>query len=575
MEKRREEAMKRDWYKEMRFYQIWVRSFADGNGDGIGDLYGVFDKLEYIKSLGVDGIWFSPVYPSPNADYGYDISDYKNIHPDFGNLDQFRKVLRRAHGLGLKVIMDLVVNHTSDEHPWFLESKKGRNNPYSDYYIWRDKPNNWDSLFEGKAWEYVPERGQYYLHIFAKKQPDLNMDNPKVREEVKDIMRFWLDMGVDGFREDVINFISKKEGLPNGLPFLPAVNGMPYYKDGPHIHEYLAEFRKVCDGYDCFQLGEGPMTTVKSAMKYLTGPTKSLDMMFSCDHLMADCPYTEYVHRPFSLVKIKRAFTKWQNALNNKGWNALYLENHDHPRIISRYGSEHFWRESGTMLAASYLFQKGTPFIYQGQEIGMTNIRLMSIDQYVDVSSITNYNTYHLKEDPERRLHRIHLSSRDSARTPMQWNSSENAGFSVVKPWFYVNPNYRKINVAKQEKDPGSILNFYRKCLLLRKSSKTLLYGDYTEYFPKDKNIYMYERSLDGESYLIICSFSRLPVKAHKPEKFWGKRGELLLCNYSDDEKCDTMNGVLQHLHHELSNLEHRKGLLRPYETRVYRYRFR
>ncbi len=575
MEKRSEEALKRDWYKEMSFYQIWVRSFADGNGDGIGDLYGVFDKLEYIKSLGVDGIWFSPVYPSPNADYGYDISDYKNIHPDFGNLDQFRKVLRRAHGLGLKVIMDLVVNHTSDEHPWFLESKKGRNNPYSDYYIWRDKPNNWDSLFEGKAWEYVPERGQYYLHIFAKKQPDLNMDNPKVREEVKDIMRFWLDMGVDGFREDVINFISKKEGLPNGLPFLPAVNGMPYYKDGPHIHEYLAEFRKVCDGYDCFQLGEGPMTTVKSAMKYLTGPTKSLDMMFSFDHMMADCLYTEYVHRPFSLVKLKRAFTKWQNALNNKGWNALYLENHDHPRIISRYGSEHFWRESGTMLAASYLFQKGTPFIYQGQEIGMTNIRLMSIDQYVDVSSITNYNTYHLKEDPERRLHRIHLSSRDSARTPMQWNSSENAGFSVVKPWFYVNPNYRRINVAKQEKDPGSILNFYRKCLLLRKSSKTLLYGDYTEYFPKDKNIYMYERSLDGESYLIICSFSRLPVKAHKPEKFWGKRGELLLCNYSDDEKCDTMNGVLQHLHHELSNLEHRKGLLRPYETRVYRYRFR
>ncbi len=575
MEKKSEEALKRDWYKEMSFYQIWVRSFADGNGDGIGDLYGVFDKLEYIKSLGVDGIWFSPVYPSPNADYGYDISDYKNIHPDFGNLDQFRKVLRRAHGLGLKVIMDLVVNHTSDEHPWFLESKKGRNNPYSDYYIWRDKPNNWDSLFEGKAWEYVPERGQYYLHIFAKKQPDLNMDNPKVREEVKDIMRFWLDMGVDGFREDVINFISKKEGLPNGLPFLPAVNGMPYYKDGPHIHEYLAEFRKVCDGYDCFQLGEGPMTTVKSAMKYLTGPTKSLDMMFSFDHMMADCLYTEYVHRPFSLVKLKRAFTKWQNALNNKGWNALYLENHDHPRIISRYGSEHFWRESGTMLAASYIFQKGTPFIYQGQEIGMTNIRLMSIDQYVDVSSITNYNTYHLKEDPERRLHRIHLSSRDSARTPMQWNSSENAGFSVVKPWFYVNPNYRRINVAKQEKDPGSILNFYRKCLLLRKSSKTLLYGDYTEYFPKDKNIYMYERSLDGESYLIICSFSRLPVKAHKPEKFWGKRGELLLCNYSDDEKCDTMNGVLQHLHHELSNLEHRKGLLRPYETRVYRYRFR
>ncbi len=562
--------MKKDWYKEMSFYQIWVRSFADGDGDGIGDLYGVYDKLEYVKSLGVDGIWFSPIYPSPNADYGYDISDYKDIHPDFGDLDQFKKVLNKAHELGLKVIMDLVVNHTSDEHPWFIESKKGRDNPYSDYYIWRDEPNNWDSLFEGKAWEYCKERGQYYLHIFAKKQPDLNMDNPKVRQEVKDIMRFWLDMGVDGFREDVINFISKKEGLPNGIPFLPAVNGMPYYKDGPHIHEYLAEFRKVCDEYDCFQLGEGPMTTVKSAMKYLTGPTKSLDMMFSFDHMMADCLYTEYIHRPFSLIKLKKAFTKWQYALAGKGWNALYLENHDHPRIISRYGSEHFWRESGTMLAASYIFQQGTPFIYQGQEIGMTNIKLMSIDQYVDVSSITNYNTYHLKEDPERRLHRIHLSSRDSSRTPVQWDDTENAGFSEARPWFYVNPNYKRVNVKREERDPDSILNFYRKCLSLRKSSKTLIYGDYTEHFPKDKNIYMYERSLNGESYLIICSFSRLPVKAHKPSKFAGRHGELVLCNYPKEPV--SYNGVFDHIEQELSEIELRKGYFRPFETRVYRY---
>ena len=541
---------KRDWYKKMSFYQIWIRSFADGNGDGIGDLYGVYDKLPYIKSLGVDGIWFSPIYPSPNADFGYDISDYKDIHPDYGDLDQFKKVLGKAHEMGLKVIMDLVINHTSDEHPWFLESKKSKDNPYSDYYIWRDKPNNWDSLFEGEAWEYVGERDQYYLHIFAKKQPDLNMDNPKVRQEVKDIMRFWLDMGVDGFREDVINFISKKEGLPNGLFFLPAAKGMSHYKDGPHIHEYLSEFRKVCDEYDCFQLGEGPMTTVKSAMNYLTGPTKSLDMMFSFDHMMADCLYTEYLHRPFSLVKLKKAFTKWQKALDGKGWNALYMENHDHPRIISRYGSEHFHRESGTMLAACYLFQQGTPFIYQGQEIGMTNIKLMSIDQYVDVSSITNYHTYHLKEDPERRLHRIHLSSRDSARTPVQWDDSENAGFSVARPWFYVNPNYKKINVAKQEKDPDSILNFYRKCLELRKGSETLIYGSYNEFFPKDPFIYMYERCLGDESYLIICSFSRLPVKPKKPEKYKGVHGELILCNYKETGK-----------------------FFKPFETRVYRYK--
>ena len=544
-----------DWYKEMSFYQIWIRSFADGNNDGIGDLYGVYEKLPYIKKLGVDGIWFSPIYPSPNADFGYDISDYKDIHPDYGTLEQFKKVLDKAHELGLKVIMDLVVNHTSDEHPWFIESRKGKDNPYSDYYIWRDEPNNWNSLFEGKAWEYDKTRGQYYLHIFAKKQPDLNMDNPKVREEVKDIMRFWLDMGVDGFREDVINFISKKEGLPNGLPFLPAVNGMPHYKDGPHIHEYLAEFRKVCQEYDCFQIGEGPMTTVKSAMNYLTGDTKSLDMMFSFDHMMADCLYTEYVHRPFSLVKFKKALSKWQYALAGKGWNALYLENHDHPRVISRYGSRHFWKESGTCLAVSYLFLQGTPFIYQGQEIGMMNIALPSIEHYVDVSSITNYHTYHLKEDPERRLHRIHLSSRDSARTPMQWDSSPNAGFSKVRPWFYVNPNYKKVNVEAEKKDPDSILNFYRKALHLRKSSKTLIYGSYLEYFPKDPNIFMYERSLDDESYLIICSFSRFGEHVRLPEKFKGKKGSLVLSNYpgrNDPGRNDSK--------------------FRPYEARVYRF---
>ncbi|WP_022766368.1 alpha-glucosidase [Butyrivibrio sp. XPD2006] len=546
------EVRNRDWYKRMSFYQIWIRSFADGNGDGIGDLYGVYDKLDYIKSLGVDGIWFSPIYPSPNADFGYDISDYKNIHPEYGDLDQFKKVLNRAHELGMKVIMDLVVNHTSDEHPWFIESRKGKDNPYSDYYIWRDKPNNWDSLFEGEAWEYDKIRGQYYLHIFAKKQPDLNMDNPKVREEVKSIMRFWLDMGVDGFREDVINFISKREGLPNGLPFLPAAKGMSHYKDGPHIHEYLAEFRKVCDEYDCFQLGEGPMTTVKSALNYLTGPTKSLDMMFSFDHMMADCFFTEYMHRPFSLVKLKKAFTKWQKALDGKGWNALYIENHDHPRIISRYGSEHHWRESGTMLAVSYLFQQGTPFIYQGQEIGMMNIRLTSIDQYVDVSSKTNYNTYHLKESVEKRLQRIHVSSRDSSRTPMQWDDSPHAGFSTAEPWFFVNSNYKKVNVAAEEKDDDSILNFYRRCIALRKSSDTLIYGKYNEFFPKHKELYIYERVLNNERYLIVCSFSRLPHRMRTPDPYKGKTGELVLCNYSDKPLKDDW--------------------LKPYEARVYRY---
>lgn len=536
----------------MSFYQIWIRSFKDGNGDGIGDLKGVYEKLGYIKSLGVDGIWFSPIYPSPKADYGYDISDYKNIDPEYGTLDDFKKVLNEAHRIGLKIIMDLVVNHTSDEHPWFKESRKSRNNPYSDYYIWRDKPNNWNSLFEGKAWEYDSERGQYYLHIFAKKQPDLNMDNPKVREEVKSIMRFWLDMGVDGFREDVINFISKAEGLPDGLPFVPAVNGMPYYKDGPHIHEYMAEFRKVCEEYDCIQIGEGPMTTVSSALKYLTGENKSLDMMFSFDHMMADCFYTEYEHRPFKLYRYKKALSKWQYALAGKAWNALYIENHDHPRIISRYGSEKLRYESGSALAVSFLFLQGTPFIYQGQEIGMSNIRLRSIENYADVSSINNFNSYHLKESIEKRLKRIHLSSRDSSRTPMQWTADKYAGFSTHEPWFYVNRNHAYVNVDEEEHNESSLLNFYRKCLQIRKNSRTLIYGKYKEYFPKDPYIYMYERSLEGMHYLIICSFAKHTLKVRIPKNLAEVKLKLVISNYA--------------------GLRH-STYFAPYEARVYRFR--
>ncbi len=551
--------MEVDWYKKMSFYQIWIRSFCDGNGDGIGDLYGVYEKLPYIKSLGVDGIWFSPIYPSPNADYGYDISDYRNIHPDYGDLEQFKRVLGRAHELGLKVLMDLVVNHTSDEHAWFKESRKSRNNPYSDYYIWRDAkkgklPNNWDSLFEGKAWEYAPERDQYYLHIFAKKQPDLNMDNPKVREEVKDIMRFWLDMGVDGFREDVITFISKREGLPNGLPFIPIANGMPHYKDGPRIHEYLQEFRQVCREYDCFQLGEGPMTTTKSALSYMTGEHKSLDLMFHFDHMMADCLFTEYIQRPFRLKRLKHAFSKWQYALAGRAWNTLYLENHDHPRVISRYGSEKYHRESGTMLAACYLFLQGTPFVYQGQEIGMTNIRLSSIDQYIDVSSKNNYETFHKKDSEEKRMARIHASSRDSSRTPMQWNDSENAGFSRAKPWFTVNPNYKEINVEKEEKEPFSILNFYRKCLNYRKKSETALWGSYREYDKHNPVIYMYERRWKEKRLLVVCSFAEHRIGFSFPKGYEKLQGKIALCNY------------------ELADASYEPCRLRPFEARIYEF---
>ena len=551
--------MKKDIdFRRLSFYQIWIRSFADGNGDGIGDLYGVYDKLEYIHSLGVDAIWFSPIYPSPNADYGYDISDYRDIHPDYGTLDQFKKVLNKAHELGMYVLMDLVINHTSDEHPWFLESRKSRDNPYSDYYIWRDPltikgkrlpPNNWFSQFEGLAWEYCEEREQFYLHIFARKQPDLNMDNPVVRNEVKDIMRFWLDMGVDGFREDVITFISKVKDLPNGISWLPAINGLPYYKDGPKLMDYLHEFREVAKEYNAIQIGEAPMTPVKTALTYITGEDRVLDMMIQFDTMMADCILTEYVWHRFSLLKLKWAFSKWQNTLQGKAWNALYLENHDHPRVINRYGSIRYWRESGTCLAASYIFQQGCPFIYQGQEIGMTNIHLPSIDMYEDIASKNAYHTFHKRESEEMRLRRIHISSRDSSRTPVQWDNSKNAGFSEAKPWFYVNPNYKKVNAAAEEEDPNSILNFYRKCLALRKSTDTLIYGTYKEYYHLSSKIFEYERSLDGDRYLIVCSYSKQHTGLRMP-KFWRKaEKELVLCNYKK-------NGP------ELS--------LRPYETRVY-----
>ena len=549
--------MKDRWYKSMAFYQVWPRSFKDGNGDGIGDLYGVFDKLDYIRSVGVDGIWFSPLYVSPNADYGYDIADYRNISSDYGDLASFQKVLDKAHALGLKVVMDLVVNHTSDEHEWFQKSRR-REEPYTDYYIWRPAkpggalPNNWDSLFEGKAWEFDDVRGEYYLHLFAKKQPDLNMDNPAVREEVKSIMRFWLDMGVDGFREDVITFISKAEGLPDDSS--PVSKGMKYFVNGPHLHEYLAEFRRdVLDRYDCFALGEAPMMTPEKALPFIAeGEGQTLDLMFHFQHMEADCLFTEYLPMPFSLRKLKRAFSRWQKQLAGKAWNTLYLENHDHPRIISRYGSERYRVESGKMLAAAYLFQQGTPFVYQGQEIGMTNIVLPSIDEYEDVLAKNNYAKYIRKQTPEKALKRIQRACRDSARTPMQWSGGPYAGFSEQKPWFALNPNFPEVNVAKAEADPDSILNFYRAALKLRKETPAVLWGDYREYRKGSKKLYAYSREYEGKKLLVICSFTSKRAKFKAPKGFALEGKEPVLCNYPD------------------APLRHRKFKTRPYETRVY-----
>ena len=546
------------WYKDMVFYQIWPRSFKDGDGDGMGDLYGVYEKLDYIKSLGCDGIWFSPLYPSPGTDCGYDIADYMDIAPEFGGMEAFLRVLNGAHARGMKVIMDLVVNHTSDEHEWFQKSRQ-RIEPYTDYYIWRPAkpdgklPNNWDSLFEGKAWTYDEVRGEYYMHLFAIKQPDLNMDNPLVREEVKKVLKFWLDLGVDGFREDVITFISKTEGLPDDH-IMPASKGLNLYNHGPHIHEYLTEFKRdVLDHYDCVTLAEAPMVDPKTALTYITeGPDQEIDMMIQFQTQCADSFLSDYYPMPFSLKKLKKAFSNWQKKLDGKGWNMLYLENHDHPRIISRYGSEKFRNESGKMLAVSYLFQKGTPFIYQGQEIGMLNWKPESPDLYEDVQTRWEYENHATGKSAEKRLKRLWRCSRDSARTLVQWNDSPNAGFTTSdSPWFHVNPNYTEINVAAQENDPDSLLNFYRQAVALRKKLSCVRNGDYVEHFKSSKKLYCYSRRNSRQRILVVCSFSGKPMRFKAPKYFPVDTARLELCNYADPDP----------------------SVLKPYEARVYLWR--
>ncbi|MBQ9148535.1 MAG: alpha-glucosidase [Oscillospiraceae bacterium] len=541
------------WYKDKVFYQIWPRSFKDGNGDGMGDLWGVYEKLDYIKSLGCDGIWFSPIYPSPGADCGYDIADYMDIAPEFGGMEAFKKVLDGAHARDMKIVMDLVVNHTSDEHEWFQKSRQ-RIEPYTDYYIWRPAgkngklPNNWDSNFEGKAWTWDEVRGEYYLHLFAVKQPDLNMDNPLVREEVKKILRFWLDMGVDGFREDVITYISKKPGLPDDHLF-PIYKGMPNYNHGPHIHEYLAEFKRdVLDHYDCFTVAEAPLVWPRRALKYIDEKQGQIDMMIQFQCQCADCLFTDYMPTKFSLRRMKRAFSSWQHKLRGRAWNALYIENHDHPRIVSRYGSEEFWKESAKTLATSYLFQQGTPFVYQGQEIGMLNWKPEDADMYEDVQTRYTYAHSNLNKPEDVRLKKMWRSSRDSARTPVQWDDSENAGFTTGQPWFYVNQSYKDINVAQQEADPDSILQFYRKAIALRKKLSCVRYGNYKEYFKSSGKVYMYSRQDDCQKILVVCSFSKKKIPFEVPKGFFVQDAHLVLQNYPNP-----MEKTLQ-----------------PYECRVY-----
>lgn len=539
------------WYKESFVYQIYPRSFNDSNNDGIGDLRGIIEKIDYLKDLGVDVIWLSPIYDSPLDDYGYDIRNYYKVLPEYGTLADFKELITKLHANGIKLIMDLVINHTSDEHAWFLDARKNKNSKYRDYYFFRDKDeiNNWTSFFGGDAWGYNPDTDDYYLHLFSKRQPDLNLANPKVREEIKKILRFWLDLGVDGFRCDVINIISKTEGLPNGKSILPILRGSEHYLNGPKIHEYLQEFKNdVFKDYNMFTVGECVFITPEIALTYIKEGVDELNMVFQFDHMAADNFLIKWFPTKFKVRKLKKALSKWQYKINGKGWNSLYFENHDQPRSINRFGSLKYHKESAKMLATYLFLQQGTPYIYQGQEIGMTNPAYEDLNDYKDIEThnIYKFGRSKFKFSHKRMMRKIKLMSRDNARSPMQWRDALYAGFSESEPWLKVNPNYKEINVENNLKDDDSILNYYRKLIKFKKNSKALIYGDYLEHYPKNKHFAMYERIYNNEKYLIVASFSEKELKLKSPYDL--ADFELVLSNYKEnDEK------------------------LKPYEVRVYK----
>ena len=536
--------MERKWWKEAVIYQIYPRSFKDSNGDGIGDLKGVTEKLDYLKELGVDAIWLSPFYKSPNDDNGYDISDYQAIMEEFGTMEDFDRMLAAAHEHGLKLVMDLVVNHTSDEHPWFVESRKSVDNPYRDYYIWRParegkEPNNWGSCFSGPAWEYDRETDEYYLHLFSKKQPDLNWDNPRVRQEVFDMMNWWLDKGVDGFRMDVISLISKKPDLPDGKA---GINGYASFNEpanGPHVHEYLQEMReKVLNRADTITVGECSGVTLEEAKQYASADGKELNMVFQFEHMDVDADgANKWTDKHMDLREMKEVLTKWQKGLENIAWNSLFWENHDQPRSVSRYAddSPEYREMSAKMLATCLHMMQGTPYIYQGEELGMTNAPFKDVSDFRDLDSINAYRE--LVEEKKVFSHQemmkyLRKKSRDNARTPFQWDDTQQAGFTTGKPWIMVNPNYKEINAARQLEDPDSVFHYYQNLIRLRKEHEIVVYGTYELLLPESKEIYMYTRTWKDEKLLVICNFSGDTVHVELPEEFVG--AEILISNYKD-----------------------------------------
>ena len=556
--------MNKAWWKEAVVYQIYPRSFMDSNGDGIGDLNGITEKLEYLKELGIDVIWLSPVYQSPNDDNGYDISDYQAIMEEFGTMEDYDRMLARAHELGIKIMMDLVVNHTSDEHAWFVESRKSVDNPYRDFYIWRKgkdgkEPNNWGSCFSGSAWKYDPQTDMYFLHLFSKKQPDLNWDNPKVRDQVFEMMNWWCEKGIDGFRMDVISLISKPEGLPDGIP------GETGYADsgcanGPHVHEYLKEMnRKVLSHYDLITVGEAAGVTLEEAKKYANADGSELNMVFQFEHMgsgpEADNRYGKWDSHKMPLPVWKKILSRWQTGLEGKAWNSLFLSNHDQPRSVSWFGndSEQYREISAKMLGTCLHMMQGTPYVYQGEELGMCNAYFDQLEDYRDIESLNAYKelTETCGVSHEEMMGYLKRISRDNARTPMQWDDSANAGFTTGTPWIKVNSNYKTVNAKQQTTDPDSVFSYYKELIRLRHENDIIVYGEYELLEPQNEELFIYTRSWNNEQLMVLCNFTEkdivIPaaVTAQIPAD-----AQILISNY-------------------VGNLE---SVLRPYEARVYRY---
>lgn len=547
---------KKAWWKEAVIYQIYPRSFADSNGDGIGDLNGITAHLDYLETLGIDVLWLSPVYKSPNDDNGYDISDYRDIMEDFGTMEDFDRLLAEAHRHHIRIVMDLVVNHTSDEHAWFIESRSSRDNPHRDYYIWKEpkdgkEPNNWGAWFGGSAWELDEHTGMYYLHCFSRKQPDLNWENPKVRDEVFDMMNWWCEKGIDGFRMDVISMISKDPSFPDG----PVEDGLygslaPYVCNGPHVHEYLQEMnRRVLSHYDLLTVGEAAGVTIEEAQKYANNDGTELGMVFQFEHVdLIRGPIGKWSDQKPKLRDFRRVMNKWQYELEGKAWNSLFLDNHDQPRVVSRFAndSEQYRVVSAKMIATCLHMLKGTPYVYQGEELGMTNAYFDRLEDYRDIESINAFHQYVdsglvTAEDMMRYLKEI---SRDNARTPMQWDASPNAGFTTGTPWIRVNPNYKEINAAACTADPDSVFHYYQELIRLRHTLPVIVYGKFEGLLEDSETIYAYRRLLDGQVLTVACNFT----------------DQEQACDLCEDPAAREL----------ISNYKtHKTGTLQPYEARV------